>query len=85
MVTLDKEPVPNIRHWQQEFVVIGGRVIIRNKTSEMDDSRYPMINRIPDQDELFSLGEDMVLPLGRGTKCCHSDAQDRETRLPGGC
>ena len=35
----DKEPVPNIHHWQQEFVIIDKSVFIRNKTTEMDVHR----------------------------------------------
>merc|ERR1719474_539266 len=59
------EPVPNIHHWQQEFIIRDKRVYIRNKTSDMDEPRYEKIDRIPDEDEMFSIKDDMVLPIGK--------------------
>merc|ERR1712198_694932 len=44
----EKEPVPNIHHWQQEFII-----------------RYEKVDRIPDEDEMFSIKDDMVLPIGK--------------------
>jgi len=61
----DKEPVPNIQHWQQEFVIINKNVFIRNKTSEMDEPRYDTIEKIPAEDEMFPIQDDMVLPIGK--------------------
>jgi len=61
----EKEPVPNIHHWQQEFIIRDKRVYIRNKTSDMDEPRYEKIDRIPDEDEMFSIKDDMVLPIGK--------------------
>ena len=57
-----KEPVPNIHHWQQEFEVRGRKVFICNKTSENDEGRA---EAIPERDEMFTLGEDMVLRVGK--------------------
>ena len=61
----EKEPVPNIHHWEQEFAVIGRDVTIRNKTSEVDEPRYDKITRIQAQDEMFQIQDDMVLPIGK--------------------
>jgi len=58
----NKEPVPNINHWQQEFEVRGKKVFICNKTSENDELRSVAI---PDKDEMFELSEDMVLRVGK--------------------
>jgi len=61
----DKEPVPNIHHWQQEFVIINKNVFIRNKTSEMDEPRYDKIERIEPEDEMFPIQDDFILPIGK--------------------
>jgi len=61
----DKEPVPNIHHWQQEFVIINKNVFIRNKTSGMDEPRYDKIERIEEEDEMFSIQDDFILPIGK--------------------
>jgi len=61
----DKEPVPNIHHWQQEFVIIDKSVFIRNKTSHMDEQRYDKIAKIPAEEEIFTIKDDMVLPIGK--------------------
>jgi len=61
----DKEPVPNIQHWRQEFVIIDKNVLIRNKTSEMDEPRYNNIERIEAQDEMFQIQDDFILPIGK--------------------
>ena len=57
----EKEPVPSIQHWQQEFVIRERKVSIRNKTSDRDNGRV----EIPEEDEMFSINEDMVLGIGR--------------------
>ena len=57
----EKEPVPGIQHWQQEFIIRDKVVSIRNKTSDKDQGRV----RIPEEDEMFSLMDDMVLRIGR--------------------
>ena len=61
----EKEPVPNINHWQQEFVIRDKRVYIRNKTSDLDIPRYEKIEQIPQEDEIFSIQDDMVLRIGK--------------------
>jgi len=61
----DKEPVPNIQHWQQEFVIVNKTVLIRNKTSEMDEPRYDRIERIEAEDEMFEIQDDFILPIGK--------------------
>ena len=61
----DKEPIPNINHWQQEFIVVDKSVIIRNKTSVMDEARYAKIGKIPVEDEMFTIQDDMVLSIGK--------------------
>jgi len=58
----NKEPVPNIQHWQQQFEVRGRTVFICNKTSETDEQRA---EAIPDRDQMFELPEDMVLKIGK--------------------
>ena len=57
----EKEPVPGIQHWQQEFIIRDKVVSIRNKTSDKDQGRV----RIPEEDEMFSIMDDMVLRIGR--------------------
>ena len=62
----EKEPVPNIQHWQQEFEVRDRRVYIKNKVSDMDFPRFTCDNeRIQDKDEMFTIKEDMVLSIGK--------------------
>jgi len=57
-----KEPVPSIHHWQQCFEVRGRKVYICNKTSENDDDRK---EPIAEKDEMFDIGEDMTLKIGK--------------------
>jgi len=57
----EKEAVPGIQHWQQEFVIRDKMVSIRNKTSDKDQGRV----QIPEEDEMFSIKDDMVLSIGR--------------------
>jgi len=40
-------------------------VFIRNKTSTIDEPRYEKISRIPEEDEMFSIKDDLVLPIGK--------------------
>jgi len=62
----EKEPVPNISHWQQEFLVIDGKIFICNKTSDEDEPRYKTDDdRIKPRDEMFSLTGDHVLRIGK--------------------
>ena len=62
----EKEPVPNIYHWQQEFHIIDGKVFICNKTSEEDEPRYKTEEeRIQLRDEMFKLSEGNVLHIGK--------------------
>jgi len=62
----EKEPVPNINHWQQEFEIIDRKVYICNKTSEKDELRYQNENdRILVKDEMFDINEEMVLNIGK--------------------
>jgi len=62
----EKEPVPNINHWEQEFEIVDRKVYICNKISSKDEQRYKEGNEIiPDKDEMFELGEDMVLNIGK--------------------
>merc|ERR1719320_526670 len=58
-------PVPNIQHWRQEFVIIDKNVLIRNKTSEMDEPRYNNIERIEAEDDMFQIQDDFILPIGK--------------------
>jgi hypothetical protein len=62
----DREPVPNLQHWQQELLLVDGYVFIRNKASAVDESRYPDIKRIRDEDKLFPIGAEMTIKLGKG-------------------
>jgi len=62
----EKEPVPNINHWQQEFEIKDKKVYICNKTSEMDELRYQSDNdRILVKDEMFEINDEMVLNIGK--------------------
>ena len=55
-----KEPVPNIQHWRQEFVLKTegqcSNLYVINQTSEKDEGR-----KIEGQDFLFEVGVDKVL------------------------
>ena len=55
--------MPNIQHWQQEFLVRQGRVIIRNKRSELDAGRPGP--QIPEEDVMFPIAADRVLRIGK--------------------
>ena len=59
----EKEAIPSIQHWQQEFVIRDKVVFIRNKISEKDQGRV----QIPEEDEMFRIKDDMVLRIGRET------------------
>jgi len=62
----EKEPVPNINHWQQEFEIIDKKVFIRNKTSSLDEQRHASgSERILPRDEMFAIKDDMVLNIGK--------------------
>merc|ERR1712227_808429 len=62
----EKEPVPNINHWQQEFEIKDRKVYICNKTSEMDELRYQSdSDRILVKDEMFDINEERVLNIGK--------------------
>ena len=63
----EKEPVPSIQHWCQEFRVIGKRVFIMNKTSHLDIARYDKIDPISKEDELFEI-DDRELVLGKDAR-----------------
>ena len=61
----DKEPVPNIHHWRQEFLLKtegpSSNLYVVNQTSEKDAERK---TKIAKEDFLFSVGPDRVLHLG---------------------
>jgi len=62
----EKEPVPNINHWQQEFEIIDKKVFIKNKTSVLDEQRHASgSERILPRDEMFAIKDDMVLNIGK--------------------
>ena len=63
----EREPVPNHHHWRQEFHIIDRCVRVRNRTSAADVKRYDKMEMLPDMDDVFMLGSDMVLPIGKGT------------------
>jgi len=54
------EPVPNIHHWKQEFLIVNNRVTVVNRVSNLDELR-----NVPDQDELFRLNDERVLTFGK--------------------
>ena len=62
----ERETIPNHKNWKQELYVINRTVKIRNFITEVDESRYPDIQPLPKVDDMFLVGEDMVLSLGRG-------------------
>ena len=64
-----KEPVPNIQHYRQEFLIKrenNQRLLkIKNQTSSKDDGRRPCI---PLEDTMYELKEDLFLTLGRNAR-----------------
>merc|ERR1712165_242013 len=56
----EREPVPNIHHWRQEFLVINNKVTVLNKVSNRDEDR-----NVPDEDELFELNDERVITFGK--------------------
>ena len=62
----ERETIPNYKNWKQELYVINRTVKIRNFITEVDESRYPDIQPLAKVDDMFLVGEDMVLNLGRG-------------------
>jgi len=54
------EPVPNIHHWRQEFIIANNTVTVVNRVSNMDEERS-----VPDQDQLFPLNDERVLSFGK--------------------
>ena len=67
-----KEPVPNLYHFQQDFMVIDRNLYIINKTSNQDDGRG-----IEPRNFLFTFGSDMTIPLGN-----HPDSLNLIILLP---
>jgi len=63
----DREPVPNHHHWRQEFHIIDRCVRIKNRISNADIKRYDKIEPLPDMDDIFMMGSDMVLNIGKGS------------------
>ena len=71
----DKEPVPNSQMFQVELHIVNRVVKIINKKSVSDIGRS-----VPDEDELFELGDDNMLHFGDNDKTlnvvilrCHDD------------
>ena len=62
----EKETIPNHKNWRQELYIVNRSVKIRNFITEVDESRYPDIQPLAKVDDMFVMGEDMVLSLGRG-------------------
>ena len=62
----ERETIPNHKNWKQELYVINRTVKIRNFITEVDESRYQDIHPLAKVDDMFLVGEDMVLSLGRG-------------------
>ena len=62
----DKETIPNHKNWKQELYIINRCVKVRNFITEADESRYEDIPPLAKVDEMFMLGQDMILHLGRG-------------------
>jgi len=54
------EPVPNIHHFKQEFLIVNNKVTVVNRVSNLDELR-----NVPDQDELFQLNDERVLSFGK--------------------
>lgn len=62
----ERETVPNENHWRQELFVEDRCVKIKNRMGMADIERFtrPQDN-LPDVDEMFLLGSDMVLNIGK--------------------
>jgi len=63
----EREPVPNHHHWRQELHIVDRCVRIKNRTSDADLKRYDKIQELPEIDDVFMLGSDMVLHIGKGS------------------
>eukprot|EP00092_Neocalanus_flemingeri_P000871 GFUD01000928.1.p1 GENE.GFUD01000928.1~~GFUD01000928.1.p1 ORF type:complete len:806 (-),score=155.07 GFUD01000928.1:82-2499(-) len=63
----EREPVPNHHHWRQEFHIVDRCVRIKNRTSDADLKRYDKMEELPVMDDVFMLGSDMVLHIGKGS------------------
>ena len=62
----ERETIPNHKNWRQELYIVNKSVKIRNFITEVDKSRYSDIQPLAKVDDMFAMGEDMVLNLGRG-------------------
>ena len=62
----ERETIPNHKNWRQELYVINRSVKIRNYITEADESRYDDILPLAKVDDMFTVGQDMILNLGRG-------------------
>ena len=62
----ERETIPNHKNWRQELFIVNRSVKIRNFITEVDESRYSDIQPLAKVDDMFAMGEDMVLSLGRG-------------------
>ena len=58
------EPVPQKKHWKQEFIIENKKVYILNRTSKLDKIRD--IKPIEEKEELFPLKQDNAISLGKG-------------------
>ena len=59
---LHREPVPNVQHGRQEFLLVGNILKIRNQTGPEDLNRP---EPIADEDEMFEVGDDRLIRLGK--------------------
>ena len=75
-----KEAVPNIRHWQQEFLLRRegklSNLYVRNRTGPKDAGR-----KIAELDFLFSVGPDRVLRLGNKKNHLHLTVLHPKTEM----
>ena len=77
----EREPVPNHHHWRQEFHIVDRCVRIRNRTSDADLKRYDKMEKLPELDDVFMLGSDMVLNIGKGSGETETRSFDDENTI----
>ena len=60
----DKMPIPYLQHWKLELLIDENTVFIKKNISERDQGNRT-IEKVPDWEELFKIGQDQKLHLGK--------------------
>ena len=61
----DKMSIPNVQHWKVELLIKDNTVFIKKNISELDHTKRETFEEPQDWEELFKIGQDWKLCLGK--------------------